>query len=95
MPLAFALKNLFVREKFVARTPLELAVVAAMKDVQALARSHGGRIEVLGVSTEGVVTVRLQGTCRFCPLSTLTLRVGVEKKLLDTVPGITKVKVSS
>lgn len=93
--MALALKHLFFKEKFVARTPLELAVEAAMKDVRALARSHGGRIDIVSVSQEGVVTVRLQGTCRFCPLSTITLRLGVEKKLLDTVPGITKVKVSS
>ncbi|MBD0023085.1 hypothetical protein GII33_15930 [Gordonia pseudamarae] len=43
-------------------------------------RSHGGRIELVGVH-DGVVTVDLSGTCRDCPASADTLRSGVEAEL--------------
>ena len=62
-----------------------------MEDVQAYARSHGGNIELVGVSDEGRVTIRLAGTCRGCPLSAITVKSGVEQRLKVLVPGVTDV----
>lgn len=71
--------------------PLFPQVREAMRDVQAYARSHGGTIELLGVNEEGDVRVRFGGTCRGCPLSAVTLKLGVEQRLRTLVPGVQKV----
>lgn len=52
---------------------------------------HAGNIEFVGVE-EGVVKVRLLGTCRGCPLSQLTLKAGVEELLREKVPGVKSVE---
>jgi Fe-S cluster biogenesis protein NfuA len=71
--------------------PLFDDVRSAMGEVQAYARSHGGTIDLLGVSGEGDVKVRFRGTCNGCPLSSVTLKVGIEERLRTLVPGVRKV----
>ncbi len=57
----------------------------------ALAR-HGGNIELVGVNPEeGVVEVRMTGACKGCPFSQLTLKMGVERALMDAIPEIKSV----
>lgn len=75
----------------VEQGPLFPLVREAMKDVQSYARSHGGTIDLLSVTEEGDVHVRLGGTCRGCPMSSVTLRLGVEERLRTLVPGVRKV----
>lgn len=48
---------------------------------------HAGNIEFVGLE-DGVVRVRLLGTCHGCPLSSLTLKAGVEELLKERVPGV-------
>lgn len=57
-----------------------------MESMRPFMRSHGGEIEVLGVE-EGVVRVRLLGSCHGCPSSTATLRQGIEQALAERLPG--------
>lgn len=71
--------------------PLYEPVKEAMEEVQAYARTHGGTINLVGVSDEGRVTIRLGGTCRGCPLSAITVKSGVEQRLKSLVPGVTAV----
>lgn len=71
--------------------PLYPEVLAAMKGVQAYAQSHGGRIELVTVTPEGDVHLRLKGTCAGCPLATVTLKLGVERALRAQVPAVRKV----
>ena len=71
--------------------PLYPQVRAAMLDVQAYARSHGGQIVLLGVSNEGDVSIKLTGACNGCPMSGLTLKHGIEEQLKILVPGVRKV----
>jgi len=71
--------------------PLFPQVKSAMADVQAYARSHGGSIELVTVSEEGDVTIRMAGACRGCPMSALTLKHGIEEQLRHLVPGVRKV----
>ncbi|BBN98391.1 MULTISPECIES: NifU family protein [Sporolactobacillus] len=47
----------------------------------------GGDVELLEVE-DGVVRVRLLGACGNCPSSTLTLKAGIERALIENVPGI-------
>jgi len=62
-----------------------------MTDVQAYARSHGGQIELVSVSDEGDVTVRMTGTCKGCPMAGITLKLGIENQLKALVPGVRRV----
>ena len=54
--------------------------------------ADGGDIECRGVDDEGVVSVKLTGSCAGCPLSSITLSMGVERILKEHVPGVTRVK---
>ena len=71
--------------------PLYPQVRAAMLDVQAYARSHGGEIVLHGVSQEGDVSIKLTGACNGCPMSGLTLKHGIEEQLKILVPGVRRV----
>lgn len=48
----------------------------------------GGDIELVGVEDDGTVKVRLKGACGGCPMSQLTLTMGVEKRLKDAIPEV-------
>ena len=54
--------------------------------------ADGDDIEFRGVDDEGVVSVKLTGSCAGCPLSSITLSMGVERILKEHVPGVTRVK---
>jgi Fe-S cluster biogenesis protein NfuA len=51
----------------------------------------GGDVELIDVE-DGVVKVRLLGACGSCPSSTITLKAGIERALLEEVPGITEIE---
>ena len=67
------------------------AVRYAMVEVRAYAQSHGGNIDLISVSEDGVVTIRFSGACKGCPLSGITLKLGIEEQLRVRVPGVKKV----
>jgi Fe-S cluster biogenesis protein NfuA len=75
-----------------AQGPLYGPVREAISSVQAYARSHGGEIELLGVTDEGDVKIRLKGACRGCPMSAMTLKHGVEEQLKVLVPGVRSIE---
>jgi Fe-S cluster biogenesis protein NfuA len=54
-------------------------------------QADGGDVVLVDVSEDGVVTVELQGACKGCPMSQLTLAHGVERILKDRVEGVTSV----
>jgi len=80
------------KDEPVVNGPLYAAVREVMVDVQAYARSHGGDIELVSVDDEGLVTIRLKGTCRGCPLSVITVKTGVEQRLKLLVPGVSGIR---
>lgn len=55
-------------------------------------RRDEGDIELLRVTDEGIVEVRYLGMCARCPMSKMTLRAGIERVILRTVPGIRRVE---
>lgn len=61
------------------------------KQVKPMLAMHLGSLDYVGFN-EGVVQVRLQGTCKGCPLSTLTLKAGIEELLKSKVEGVTSVE---
>jgi Fe-S cluster biogenesis protein NfuA len=55
-------------------------------------RADGGDVELLEYDeSSGVVEVRLMGACESCPISMMTLKEGIEKRLRSSVPGVVEV----
>jgi Fe-S cluster biogenesis protein NfuA len=54
-------------------------------------QADGGDVELVDITPEGVVQVRLQGACGTCPSSTYTLKMGLEEQLRQHVAGVTEV----
>lgn len=54
-------------------------------------QADGGDVELVDVTDEGVVSVRLTGACGSCPMSTMTLKMGIEKTLKEKLPQVTEV----
>ncbi len=48
----------------------------------------GGDIELVDIDSDGIVKVRLKGACGGCPMSQITLTMGVERKLKEEIPGV-------
>jgi len=55
-------------------------------------QADGGDIELVDVTAEGVVKVRLQGACHGCPGAAMTLKMGVERLLKANVPEVKSVE---
>lgn len=53
--------------------------------------ADGGDIELVDVDKEGTVKVKLKGACAGCPMSQMTLQLGVERYLKSKVPQVKKV----
>jgi Fe-S cluster biogenesis protein NfuA len=63
----------------------------AIQDVRPSLQADGGDIELVSVSEDGVVSVRLTGACGSCPMSTMTLKMGVENYLKKIIPEVKEV----
>ncbi len=66
-------------------------VAAVLELLRPSLQADGGDVELVGVDEDGVVTVELQGACKGCPMSQMTLANGVERILKERVPGVTRV----
>ncbi|MBV9773287.1 MAG: NifU family protein [Gemmatimonadetes bacterium] len=56
-------------------------------------RSDGGDVELVGFDDdEGIVQVRLMGACSSCPISTLTMKQGIERRIKAVVPEVREVQ---
>lgn len=67
-------------------------VEEALKDIRPALQADGGDVELVDVSAEGVVKVKLKGACGGCPMAQLTLKQGIEKRLKVAVPGVQSVE---
>jgi Fe-S cluster biogenesis protein NfuA len=66
-------------------------VESVLDELRPYLLSDGGNVEL--VEVEGpVVRLRLQGACGTCPSSAMTLRMGIERKLRETIPDIGEVE---
>jgi Fe-S cluster biogenesis protein NfuA len=69
---------------------VETRVTRALEQVRPLLGSHGGGVELLGVE-DGVVRLRLDGTCNGCPSSRVTLSSAIEEAVLRAAPEVERV----
>jgi len=54
-------------------------------------QADGGDVELVDVTDDGIVSVRLTGACGSCPMSTTTLKMGIERTLRDKLPEVKEV----
>jgi Fe-S cluster biogenesis protein NfuA len=66
-------------------------VEKALDKIRPALRADGGDIELIDV-VDGVVKVRLTGACGGCPMSQMTLKMGVEKVLKQQIPEVKSVE---
>jgi Fe-S cluster biogenesis protein NfuA len=64
----------------------------ALNKVRPSLQADGGDVEFVDVDEDGVVKLRLTGACGGCPMSQMTLKMGIEKVLKQNVPEIDRVE---
>ncbi|MBN1277151.1 MAG: NifU family protein [Deltaproteobacteria bacterium] len=67
-------------------------VDSALDKIRPALQADGGNVELVDVSEDGVVKVRLTGACGGCPMSQMTLKMGIEKVLKQNVPEVKTVQ---
>ena len=70
---------------------MEDKVAKVLETIRPGLQMDGGDIELVGVA-EGVVKVRLTGACAGCPMSMMTLQMGVERALRREIPEVVRVE---
>jgi Fe-S cluster biogenesis protein NfuA len=63
----------------------------ALDEIRPALQRDGGDVELLDVK-DGVVMVRLTGACGGCPMSQMTLKMGIEKHLKKSIPQVKSVE---
>ena len=67
-------------------------VEKALEEIKPYLQADGGDVELVDVTEEGVVKLRLTGACGGCPMSTYTLKLGIEQKLKEKIPEVKEVQ---
>lgn len=67
-------------------------VEKALAKLRPYLQRDGGDVELVDIDEDGVVKVRLTGACVGCPMSQMTLKMGIERELKKEVPEIKKVE---
>lgn len=66
-------------------------VKETLEELRPRLQADGGDIELLGVD-QGIVKVKLRGACAGCPMSTMTIKMGVEQYLKKKIPEVVRVE---
>lgn len=64
----------------------------ALQIIRPYLQADGGDVELVQVTKDGIVEVRLTGACGTCPMSQMTLRAGIERALMRNIPEIRRVE---
>ncbi len=67
-------------------------VEQVLAKVRPALQADGGDVELVEVTDDGVVRVRLQGACKGCPMARMTLKNGIERMLLKEIPEVQRVE---
>jgi Fe-S cluster biogenesis protein NfuA len=63
----------------------------ALDKVRPMLQADGGNVELVEVTSDGVVKLKLQGSCGCCPMSQMTLKNGIERIIKQEVPEVKEV----
>ncbi|HEX7712512.1 MAG TPA: NifU family protein [Bacillota bacterium] len=66
-------------------------VTEALDKIRPSLQADGGDVELVDV-VDGIVKVRLKGSCAGCPMSTMTLKNGIERYLKQAIPDVKSVE---
>ena len=67
----------------------------ALNSVRPYLQADNGDVELVDISDDGIVKVRLLGACEICPLSIMTLRAGIERAIMREVPAVKRIEAVS
>jgi Fe-S cluster biogenesis protein NfuA len=76
----------------IGQGPIQEKVAKIISLIRPAVQSDGGDLELVDVTPEGVVKIRLHGACVGCPSSSVTLQMGVERNLKAHVPEVKSVE---
>jgi Fe-S cluster biogenesis protein NfuA len=65
-------------------------VEKVLDELRPFLMADGGNVEVVEIDGP-IVKVRLQGACGSCPSSTMTLKMGIERKMRESIPEVSEV----
>lgn len=71
---------------------MKIEVQQALEEIRPMLQADGGDVELVEVTEDGIVRVRLQGACKGCPMSQMTVKNGIERLLKEKVDGVTEVE---
>jgi len=77
-----SLKEKIMREK----------VEKALEEIKLMLQADGGGMELVEITEDGIVKIKLVGACAGCPMSSVTLKMGIEKRLKEMVPEVKRVE---
>ncbi len=63
----------------------------ALDDIRPALQADGGDVDLVEVTEDGIVKVRMTGACGGCPMAQMTLSQGIEKRLKAAVPEVKEV----
>lgn len=67
-------------------------VQEVIDEIRPMLQADGGDVELVDVTDDGVVKVRLTGACGGCPMSHMTLSRGIESRLKSSIPEVSRVE---
>ncbi len=70
-------------------------VLKALESIRPFLQADSGDVELIEISQDGIVKVKLTGACSACPMSIMTLRAGIERALMRDIPAIRRVEAVS
>jgi len=69
-----------------------LKIEGALDSIRPYLQADGGNVRIVGLTDEMVLQIELTGNCSSCPMSTMTLKAGVEEAVKRDIPEIRKVE---
>lgn len=66
-------------------------IEAALDKIRPMLTADGGDVELVEVTDDGVVKLKLTGACGCCPMSQMTLKMGIERLLKEEIPEVKEV----
>ena len=74
---------------------MKTEIQKALNNIRPYLQADNGDVELVDVSEDGIVKVRLIGSCEDCPLSIMTLRAGIERAIMKEVPAVKRIEAVS
>lgn len=67
-------------------------ILTTLASVRPFLQIDGGDVELINITNDGIVEVKLLGACASCPMSIMTLRAGIERALMLEIPEVRRVE---